>query len=288
VAGKNLAKDAKEAKTQRTEDRRARQELAGIPDSKPFIAPDGSFTRESTLPDGLTFDDLTVAGMPMASLPEEAQARLLFQQTDQGQIWWERNRRKLENIENQAPVSRGAKMFTGGEATDPAEKAILQYRDDEIHGVPLEARLAREGIKHTGRLVNKNADPFGIIMEKFVPVGYSGLMMSNKKCATEGMVRGAVEYVPFLDDVGNRVTAGDMFLGIAPTDVVNEAKRGYEAEDRARKRQSVERVREDQDRIITDSKLGRIARKNRAGGDFEGLADDDIGPEMASSHRFVG
>jgi hypothetical protein len=278
--------DKKGARSQKTEDRMRRQDLAGIPDSKPFVAPDGSFTRESTLPDGLTFYDLTVAGMPLASLPEEAQGRILFQQTDQGQAWWERNRRRLENRDTLPPSERGMRMATGGIATDPAEKEMLQFRDDLVAGSTLEAALARQGIRHTGRLVRSDPDPFAIVMEKHVPPGYSGLMMSEKQCTTKGMVRGVVEYVPFLDANGNRVTRGDMFLAIAPTEVVKEAKRGYEAADREQRQRAVDRVREEQERIITDTKLNRIAGKNRARGDFEGLVDDD-GPEMLNDPGMV-
>lgn len=272
-------------KRPKTEERRARQEAAGIPDSRPFVAPE-AFAIENSLPDGLKHEDLTVAGVPLTSLPEAAQGRILFQQTDQGVEWWERNRRTLENRDTLPPMERGMRMATGGIATDPAEKEMLQFRDDQVAGVTFQQALSRQGIKHTGRLVRADADPFALVMEKHVPAGYSGLMMSEKQCVTKGMVRGVVEYVPFLDAAGNRVTRGDMFLAIAPAEVVAEAKRGYEAADREQRQRATDRVREEQERIITDTKLNRIAGKNRARGDFEGLVDDD-GPEMLTDPGVV-
>lgn len=257
-------------------DKRARQEFAGIPDSKPFIAPEGAFTRESTLPDGLEYDELTVAGMALKDMPIEAQGRILFQQTDQGAAWWERNRHKLENRDTIPPIERGMGLATGGEATDAADKIALQYRDDLVAGVPLEAAMARAGIPHTGRLVQRrDADPFAMIMEQHVPAGYSGLMMSKKQIDKKGMIRGAVEYVPVFDKEGNKVTSGDFCLAMAPTEVVDAAKRMYAEDNLTQQNRAVERVREEQDRIITDGRLGKVARRNRAGDDFEGIVEDD-------------
>lgn len=262
----------------KTREKRERQELAGIPDSKTFVAPEGTFDDcPLGLPDGLKREDLTVAGLPLAELPAEAQGRILFQQTDQGMVWWERNERKLANRDTLPPMERGMRMATGGIATTPDEKKMLEFRDNIIDGVTLKDQLAREGIHHTGRMVRHDADPFAVLMEKHVPQGYSGLMMSDRQTARRGMVRGSVEYVPLLDKEGHKVKLGDMFLGVAPTDVVEQSKRAAQDEDRERRRKSVERVREDQDRIISDSKLGRIARKNRAGADFEGVVEDDPG-----------
>lgn len=52
-------------------------EAAGIPDSKPPVAPEGTFPERSIL-------DCHVGGVPVRNLPLEVQGRILYQQTDEG------------------------------------------------------------------------------------------------------------------------------------------------------------------------------------------------------------
>ena len=52
-------------------------EAAGIPDSKPPVAPEGTFPEQSIL-------DCHVGGVPVRNLPLEVQGRILYQQTDEG------------------------------------------------------------------------------------------------------------------------------------------------------------------------------------------------------------
>lgn len=52
-------------------------EAAGIPDSKPPVAPEGTFPERSIL-------DCHVGGVPVRNLPLEVQTRILYQQTDEG------------------------------------------------------------------------------------------------------------------------------------------------------------------------------------------------------------
>ncbi len=99
-------KKAAATRARNLEEKRRRQELAGIPDSKPPAAPAGTYPEPAIL-------DCHVGGVLIRDLPVEVQGRILYQQTDEGIE--EFNRGKVE----------GAARVTRDEYTG----ACLERRD---------------------------------------------------------------------------------------------------------------------------------------------------------------
>lgn len=238
----------------------------GVGESKLF---GGNYTRDDgdTLPGGLKWEELHVAGMLITTLPDENQRRLAFMQTDEGRVWWEKNRGKLENRESGGGgPSRGTRLPTGREATDPDEKKILEYRD--------RARRAESS--------DDNPDPAAELIAKYVPAGWSGMLMSEKVAGRQGMSRGGVRYERVTDEHGKPVMLGDMFVAMAPISEVEGSKRRALDQDKQKRKQAVDLMREKQQEVISESSLNRIVRKKGAGADFGGIeVDEPNDSEMA-------
>src|SRR5665213_194945 len=97
----------------------------GFGESKVFAAPEGAFQ-----PEGIDIENCHVAGILVANLPDLNRQRLLYQQTDEGMVWWEENRHRLENRDGHAPPSgRGMRRAGGAIATDAEDKKLVEYRD---------------------------------------------------------------------------------------------------------------------------------------------------------------
>lgn len=77
IITEEMRRKSLESRRRKAEERRMRQELAGIPDSNPPIAPEGTFEESSIL-------DCHVGGVLVRELPVEVQGKILYQQTDEG------------------------------------------------------------------------------------------------------------------------------------------------------------------------------------------------------------
>jgi hypothetical protein len=95
------------ARQQRMEEKRDKQEAMGIPDSRTFCAPEGTFGENPIL-------SLHVGGVLVSDMPVESQGRILYQQTDEG----------IEKF-NEGKEPRRVEMGADGFA-----KALEQRRDD--------------------------------------------------------------------------------------------------------------------------------------------------------------
>lgn len=243
--------------------KKANQVGGGVGESKRF---GGNYTREDAdaLPDGLEWDNLHVAGMPITQLPEENQRRLAFQQTDEGAAWWERNRHRLENREeggHPAGLDRGMQLPTGGYATDPAEKEIIEFRDRALQGGAI--------------------DPYDAIMKKHVPKGFKGLMMSKTRMAQEGTSRGLLDYEIFRGKDGETVERGNMVLAIVPERLEKAAAVEYQSQAADQMRSAVANLEEQQDRALAGSdNKARIRKAISRSEDFSGVQQEQ--PEMVA------
>lgn len=239
----------------------------GVGTSKVFAAPEGTFVDGTVdLGEGnaIAMLDCHVAGVLLSEMPAEVQQRILFQQTDEGIVWWEQNRAKLENTEKAAPSAsgRGMRLPTGREATDPAEKEIIHFRDDLANDVPLD----------------ENHDPLRVAMELHLPAGHRGLFVGEQKASKEGTRRGVIDWQPVLDEKGQRIKVGGMFLCSVPETVAKRADEFYQNKAKDRMVAAEDKVRGQIEEIRSEKDIRRTRTADRDF--FGGLQDDD--PETAA------
>jgi hypothetical protein len=137
---------ASEDKRTKAEQKRANQEAAGIPDSKPFISGD------APEPEIL---NCHVGGVLVRELPVEVQNRIVYRQTDEGIAQANEGKSDLR-------ISFGADSFT---------KACEQRKDMIIdRGMePWEA-----------------PNPMGDLEKAYVRPGFKGKFLSPRKCDKDG------------------------------------------------------------------------------------------------------
>jgi hypothetical protein len=191
---------AAETRRRKAEERRQRQELAGIPDSRPPIAAEGSFPEPAIL-------NCHVGGVPVRELPQPVQDKILYAQTDEAIE--ERNARP--NVRADA-----GRVQVGAEAVD---KERLQYRDD---------RKERRMPKNVAR------DPMGERVRRYVPPGMRGKFLS----ASRGGVDDLDGYQVVLDEKGQPVKYKTMTLGMIPEDEARERKSSARRKDHTRIKQT--------------------------------------------------
>ena len=242
----------------------------GTGPSKIFAAPEGTFVDgEVDLGDGqkIAMLDCHVAGTKLSEMPAEIQQKILFQQTDEGMVWWEANRHRLENKEKVAPsaAGRGNRLPSGREATDPADKSILQFRDDLIEDLPFD----------------EQHDPLRHLMQEHLPAGHRGLWISEQKSDKEGLRRGVLNWQPVLVEQSGkmeRVRHGKMFLASVPIELAERADQFYQKKAEDRMIAAEDKVREQVDQIKSERDIRRTRSADRDF--FGGLQDDD--PEVAA------
>jgi hypothetical protein len=235
----------------------------GFGESRIFAAPEGSFPPAEGEIDIL---ECHVAGMPVRDLPRANQIRILYQQTDEGQAWWEANRHLLENRDGQVgPQGRGMRVAGLGEATDVEDKKILRYRD--------ELASDTDGLHFA-------TDPMAEPLKEFTPPGHRGLFMSERQCKEKGMVRGNLKYERVLaknptTGAMEPVIVGNMFLASVPEALAQKAER-YVARINADKQITAQhQVREQAERVMASSDLTSIAKRKSVLDDLMGLDDDN-------------
>lgn len=249
----------------------------GFGESKLHVAPEGSFTPE---PEQIDILECHVAGIPVKDLPRENQLRLLYQQTDEGQAWWEANRKNLENTDSRSgpsPSGRGMKLADGRTATDAEEKKVVKYRDELSTG--FDAMRAAE-------------DPFAEPMRIHTPRGHRGLFMSPKQCERQGMNRGGLKYEPVLVKNAKgewaRVEVLGMFLASVPEGAAQASARYYEERNKEKQVTVIEKVRGQADQVMAESGLRNLAQRRHVLDDLIGTADDDAaGADAELAHQFA-
>lgn len=250
----------------------------GFGESKLHVAPEGAFTPQ---PDEIDILECHVAGIPVKDLPRDNQLRLLYQQTDEGQAWWEANKKTLENRDSKTgagPSGRGMKLADGRVATDEEEKKVVRYRDELSTGFD-EFRAAE--------------DPFAEPMRLHTPRGHRGLFMSLKQCERLGTNRGGLKYEPVLvknSTTGNfeRVVILGMFLASVPEEAALAQERYYEARNKEKQITTTERVRQQADQVMAEGGLRDLAKRRHVLEDLIGTAEDEAsGAEAELAHQFA-
>jgi hypothetical protein len=190
-----MANQYTKAKEQAINERLARQEAAGIPDSKPPIA-DADAPRESRLA-GCHFN-----GIPVEQLPAEMVAHLRFEVTDEGML--------LKDREFQALREAGQVSRIEMESDEVTEKKRFGSMRDALMA---------------GASVEEAENPMQELMDLHLKPGQTGRFMDPETVDQLGP-RG---YTPVLDDKGNRVTCGQSYLAAIPTEVYEARERRREA-----------------------------------------------------------
>ncbi len=139
---------AAEARQRKIQERQERQEAAGIPDSRPPIAPEGTFPESSIL-------DCHVGGVLVGDLPCEVQGRILYQQTDEG-------------IEE----------FNAGKVESAARVTQDQYSKTLEH--------RRDAVKDQGMEPWQAPDPLKEVADAHTPEGMKAKFLSPARVAKDG------------------------------------------------------------------------------------------------------
>lgn len=199
--------------------------------------------------------ELTVDGLP---IPDHLRALVPYSQTDQGRA------------ENNAGKERAHVQFL----RDSDDKAVDHYRDDLLDDVPL----------------LENHDPLRVIMDRHLPPGMRGLMMSKKKCDKEGMRRGVLDYEPVMverDGKKEMVEHAGMFLAAVPEKLARRADKHYADKAKAQQVNAIEKVQEAQDTFMSEAQQRKIDRRGR--GEYGGLQQESGEQVMAElTHEFAG
>lgn len=174
---------------------RANQEAAGIPDSRPFVAPEGE-----ALPSGNSrLLELHIGGIQIRdmNLPPQSLAAMNYEMTDEG----------IEEKENR-PMAREASGVTLGEKDD-FTKALDQRRHEvkERDFPDYEAR-----------------DPLKEVADKHAVPGMKAKFLSDKKVKHDGST-GDYEVVKNKD--GDPVKVRGMLLGHTPVERAEARNRHY-------------------------------------------------------------
>lgn len=177
-----------------------RAAAAGIPDSRPFIAPEDEPIRTEQR----DWSQLTINGQPV---PEAAWNVIPYEATDQGAK--ERNERIREMNGGRDP---GPRVEFGRDSQD---KEIDRYGDDLYLSIP-------NGEAH---------DPLRAPMDKHTPKGMRGCWLSDKRVAKDGRDRDIIRWQPLYvsDGKGGRelVRQGNMTLCVIPEEAAKQADDYY-------------------------------------------------------------
>lgn len=205
----------------------------------------------------------TCQGLP---IPRELWEAFPISLTDQGKAEAAEIRRGLAR--DLPHVYAGRDRSTPMERIADHDKRIDKFGDDRIDTDGLV--LAR--------------DVFQPFIEKYTPEGHSGMFMSPKKCAQEGLVRGGVEYKRVLiDDPENPgtlipVTCGAMFLVSAPLGTVQKADRYHRSLGGDQQKAVIEKVQEQSRQVMRESGIRDFANKR-------GIGDTLVGMEVEDQQR---
>jgi hypothetical protein len=208
-----------------------------VGESKRFVAPEGTFPPTD-------WSKLTLNGLP---IPETLWGAVTYEMTDQGAA--EKNAKaRASNGEGWPRIEHGA---------DPDDKGIDRYGDelDDGRGDAL--------------------DPMAQAMAGHVPAGHRGRFFGPKKTHLEGMVRAGIKYETVLDKDGKKIEIGGMFLGTAPTPVVERMLRREHEDARDRIGAAEDAVHEQNERIMSESGLTRVARRHRELEGITGVTEED-------------
>ena len=173
---------------------RQNQEQAGIPESKPFVAPDSERLESGV--DRILTCHINGVAVSELGLDGSVLSALDYWGTDEGMA--ERNQR---------PMVREKSGVTLGK--DPFAKSLDQKRDD---------------VKNRGMNVTIARDPLREVADKYVPPG-SGMhpkFLSQKRVQENG---GTGDYEIVKDSNGDPVKVKGMILGQAPEEVVEARRR---------------------------------------------------------------
>ena len=176
----------------KSDERRQKLEAAGIPDSKPFVAPEDGKPRttriESCHINGVLVSDLHLGPEVLAALD-----------------YWASDEGIAERAAN--PNARAASGITLG--AGPFEKALEQKKDDVIDR-GMESWEAR--------------DPFKETADKYAKAGMRPKMMSAQKLRDGGNT----DYVVVKDENGDPVKVKGMILGHIPEERAQARNRHYQ------------------------------------------------------------
>lgn len=224
----------------------------GVGESKPHIAPEGSFE-----PGTIDWSALTLNGQP---IPEHLHGLLPYEMTDQG------------CEEKNAGKEPSRVQFL----SDEVDKKVQRYRDDLSGDRPFE----------------EVHDPLAIAMKENLPRGHRGLFMSEQKCSRDGMRRGVLDYEPVLvekDGKLERVKVGSMFLGSVPEERARQAERYYEEKTATLTQAATDKVREQSNAIASEAKLKRLDNKRGGAMDFGGITREEDGEVIGEiPHEYLG
>jgi len=216
------------SKTQVGGGTKALRESPVIPESKPHADPQ---------PPAYDWSLFTINGQP---IPQELWPNMNYHLTDQAY----EERQKAAGPKPVVTVLR-----------DADDKRLDTFKD---------------GLK-TNNLV-LGSDPLKIAMDKHLPPGMRGLWIGAKKAEEAGLVRGVLEFTPVMIDdpekpgTKKRVQQNGMFLAMVPEEHFKQAEAFYQNMADEKQRQTVEKVTEQTERILTDAGMKDLARKKRVDG----------------------
>jgi hypothetical protein len=171
---------------------RAKQDAAGIPDSRPFVAPEGE--RHQAGVDRLLKCHIKGVLVSELDLNPEVLSALDYYATDEG----------IAEKENH-PMAREASGVTLGK--DPFAKALDEKRDDvKVRGIELAA----------------SRDPLKEVADAHAVPGMHPKFLSARRVQDNG---GTGDYEVVKDDNGDPVKVKGMILGHAPDEVIAARQR---------------------------------------------------------------
>jgi hypothetical protein len=182
-----------------------------IPESKIFVDPGAAELRALEPMDciGKPLSECHVDGVLMRDLPEGVQQRILFQQTDEGIEWWEKNAHKLENRSVGASTSRRVRHT----ATDVDNE--MREREDFLMDQP-EGENAEPWMAPDARLS---------LVEEHVPAGMRAKFVDPKRLSKTGRDARGFEVVK--DERGDAVTHGSSVLTMMPEKMARRRNEHY-------------------------------------------------------------
>jgi hypothetical protein len=147
---------------------------------------------------------------------------------------------------------------------------ISLTRDSEDKKVDAFEGTLKDNVRFSGAI-----DPFAEVMKKYVPAGYTGVMLNDaavKHLTTQGCDI-------FLDKDGNRVQVGDAYLGIKPIEQAQAETKFYRNLQRQQESASTdESFREQQRKAYHDEgvPLPPFLRSDRTDPQDPGVTDDSL------------
>jgi len=185
----------------------------GVGESKPFIAPEGTFPENPIL-------DCHVGGRLVRDLDPDMQAKILYQQTDEG---------IAERDEGRVPAGSAARVTAG-----PLDKAIQERRDDLATGMePWEAR-----------------DPLKEVADAHTQPGQRPKFLSPPVIQSRGL-RG----FEVVKSGGDPVRVGNMVLGVMPEAKAEQRNRRFREKSKSDLVEVEKRYKETQEQQIREAGL---------------------------------